>query len=65
MEEKKTRINKSVGFELRITELEANQAALLSIIGKMAHYVGGNIPKICREFGVEVWTPDMNSMNKY
>ena len=63
--EKKTRVNKSIGFERRIAELEANQEALLSVIGKMAHFVGGNIPKICTEFGVEVWQPDMKSMAKY
>ena len=63
--EKKTRINRSDGFETRIAELEASNQALKAIIGKMAHYQGGNIPKICAEFGIQVWTPDMKSMTKY
>jgi len=42
----------------RIAKLEA-------CIGKMAHFNGGNNPKICKEFGVEVWNPDQKSMTKY
>lgn len=50
--------SKTEVLESRINNLEA-------CIAKMAHYNGGNNQKICREFGIELWTPDKKSMSKH
>ena len=39
--------------------------ALEGCIAKMAHYNGGNNPKICREHGIVPWSPDKAAMTKY
>ena len=54
--------------ELPLSEVEVMQQRIVNLescIAKMAHYNGGNNPKICREFGIEPWSPDKKSMTKY
>jgi len=38
---------------------------LESALGKMAHHMGGSIPRICNEFNIPVWTPGRRDMQKY
>lgn len=42
----------------RLTNLEA-------FLGKMAHQVGGNVPRVCKEFGIKVYEPQAKDMSRY
>lgn len=40
-------------------------ANLEEFLGKMAHWQGGNIPKLCAEFGIKVYNPQLKDMSRH
>lgn len=49
---------KKLTVEQRIDRLEA-------IVCKFAHYAGGGLPSIIKEFGLEVYSPSKDEMRKH
>ena len=47
-----------------VAALKAEVENLKACIGKMAHYSGGNIPTICREFGIDVYEATHSDMHR-
>lgn len=48
-----------------IADLSAQIDKLERCIAKMAHYQGGSIPRILKEFDIEEWSPDKSDMRKF
>lgn len=46
-------------------ELLKRVETLEAIIAKMAHYNGGNSPKICLEHGLEPYQPNKKDMHRF
>lgn len=45
-------------------DIEQRVDTLYEAFGKFAHYAGGNIPTICRQFGIKVYEPTRADMTK-
>ena len=48
-----------------IKDLLAKVENIEKCLAKMAHYQGGAIPRVLREFGLAEWSPDKSDMKKY
>lgn len=54
----KVTIEEFNAIKKRLAELE-------EFLGKMAHYQGGNIPKLCVEFGIKVYEVQLKDMSRH
>lgn len=48
-----------------VEALQKRVDALEGFVAKMAHWQGGNIPKIAREFGIEPYDPQKKDMARF
>ncbi len=49
----------------KVTTLENKIDRLEAFLGKMAHWQGGNIPKLCAEFDIKVYNPQLKDMSRH
>ncbi len=60
-----TRTNPDLENEVANKNLSQRITNIEKCIAKMAHYNGGNSPRICKEFGIENYEVKLKDMSKF